>query len=154
MPDRLDKLGRHGVDLHAVSVTVGCQYSAWTSYANDSTCTPLAKSAASPYTVTTARQCQVKYGSWRRGQLHGGRFRRDTDAVPVSRLQRLVECRFLHASGAIRDRPELHWSGTKLSDHLDDSGQHGHLHAQRHHELYDHVDTVPMCPRAQPCPAQ
>ncbi|WP_291991963.1 PilC/PilY family type IV pilus protein [Candidatus Accumulibacter sp. ACC003] len=47
-----------------VSTKVGCQYGGWSNYAIDPTCEDVGKSTASPYTVTTAKQCAVNYGNW------------------------------------------------------------------------------------------
>jgi type IV pilus assembly protein PilY1 len=39
--------------------TSNCRYTAWTTYSNASSCTPVAQSPGPNYTVQTARQCQV-----------------------------------------------------------------------------------------------
>ncbi|MFA7240311.1 MAG: PilC/PilY family type IV pilus protein [Sulfuricellaceae bacterium] len=41
------------------SSTTGCQYSSWSSWATVASCTPLAQSSSSPYTVSTATECQT-----------------------------------------------------------------------------------------------
>lgn len=41
------------------SSTTGCQYSSWSSWATVSSCTPLAQSTSSPYSVGTATDCQT-----------------------------------------------------------------------------------------------
>jgi len=45
------------------SATTGCQYSAWTGWTTVGSCTDVAQSSASPYTVLTAKQCQDVSGA-------------------------------------------------------------------------------------------
>lgn len=45
------------------SVTVRCQYSSWTAWSNVSSCTAVAPSTASPYSVLKARECQTTSSS-------------------------------------------------------------------------------------------
>jgi len=47
-----------------VSNLVECKYGGWSTYVDDPSCATVAKSTASPFTVTQAKQCQVSYGSW------------------------------------------------------------------------------------------
>lgn len=48
------------------SVTSQCAYTAWSGWSNTASCTNLVRSAASPYTVGTAVECQTltSYGTW------------------------------------------------------------------------------------------
>ncbi len=48
------------------STTTGCQYTGWTGYINTASCTPLAQSGASPFSVLTASRCNavVTNGAW------------------------------------------------------------------------------------------
>jgi type IV pilus assembly protein PilY1 len=50
------------------SSTSNCQYTAWTSYSNTTSCTPVPQSTGPAYTVSTANRCQngttFIYGTW------------------------------------------------------------------------------------------